>query len=148
MKFIEVAPQYSTVHHSSTSSHGLNSIGYLLTVTYVSHSSIDVVPADHTFSLHLRRSLFSGPSCVQVQHYSLFTFTWSPELAAYATVHHCYDNPHICRLWNAPANGSCYTCLFNTQFWKLYLWKLRLITQIALLGMYSLRFLTYLWVSC
>ena len=54
-------------------------------------------------------------------YYSLFASTWSPEVAAYTAMHHCYDNPHICGLWNAPANGSCYTCLFNQQFWMLYL---------------------------
>ena len=52
-------------------------------------------------------------------HYSLFAFTWS-QVAAYAPVHHCYDKPNICRLWNAPTNGSCYMRLFNTQLWKLY----------------------------
>ena len=31
------------------------------------------------------------------------TFIWSPKVAAYATVLHCYDNPHICRSWNAPS---------------------------------------------
>ena len=47
-------------------------------------------------------------------------FTWSPEVhgcvAAYATVHHCYDNLHICGLWKAPVNGTCYACLFKTPF--------------------------------
>ena len=40
--------------------------------------------------------------------YSLFKFTWflKVHVVAYATMHHCYDNPNICRLWNAPANGE------------------------------------------
>ena len=63
-------------------------------------------------------------------------------IAAYTNEHHCYGNPHICRLWNAPVNGSC-----QTQLWKLYLHQLRFITQISFLVMHSLYVSTSLCVS-
>ena len=79
---------------------------------------------DYTYAIHTPHHR----EVKQHLNYSLFAFTWSPEVAAYTTVHHVTSHIFV--------GYGTHTCkwlilhtFLNTLLWKLYLRQPHFITQ-------------------